>query len=119
LSEIRGGVLQSADILEKRGRRALADDLRQQLSAASTLASTPLATAPAEKSERERRSGTAFAVRPDGLLLTANHIVEGADKIEVKCPGQPAVLAQVEGSSPTVDLAVLKVDLPALRSCHS
>jgi S1-C subfamily serine protease len=113
LSEIRSGILNAAEILEKRGRKSLADDLRQQLSAAAAIASAP-PPEPIAKSVRERRSGTAFAVRADGLLLTAHHVIDGAETIQVKCPGHSTVPAFVEASSPTVDLAVLKINVPAL-----
>jgi S1-C subfamily serine protease len=53
-------------------------------------------------------TGTAFIVHPNGLLLTAHHVIDGATSITVSCNGQPAVPATVESSSPTIDLAILK-----------
>ena len=54
--------------------------------------------------------GTAFIVHPDGLLLTAYHVIDEATSITVSCGGRPAVPAVVKTSSPTVDLAVLEAD---------
>ena len=55
------------------------------------------------------RSGTAFLVNPKGLLLTANHVIEDAESIEVACSGQPPQAAIVRSSSASTDLAVLEV----------
>jgi len=54
-------------------------------------------------------SGTAFVVHPEGLLLTANHVVEGATSIEISCNGQPGQFAVVKSSSASTDLALLEV----------
>ena len=56
-----------------------------------------------------RGSGTAFVVDPSGLLLTVNHVVEDATRIEVSCSGQPALSATVTSSSASTDLALLEV----------
>ena len=53
-------------------------------------------------------TGTAFIVHPDGLLLTAHHVIERATSITVSCNGQPAVPATVAANSPTIDLALLE-----------
>jgi S1-C subfamily serine protease len=53
-------------------------------------------------------SGTAFIVHPDGLLLTAHHVIDGATSISVSCNGEPAVLATVTSSSVATDLAILE-----------
>ena len=53
-------------------------------------------------------SGTAFIVHPDGRLLTAHHVIDGATSISVSCNGEPAVLATVTSSSVATDLAILE-----------
>ena len=55
-----------------------------------------------------QRAGTAFIVHPDGLLLTAHHVIDGATSISVSCNGEPAVLATVTSSSVATDLAILE-----------
>ena len=57
--------------------------------------------------------GTAFFVRPDGVLLTALHVVEGARSIVVRCPGREPASATVSNSARGQDLAVLKTSLAA------
>ena len=53
-------------------------------------------------------TGTAFIVHPDGLLLTAHHVIERATSIAVSCNGQPAVPATVTANSPIIDIALLE-----------
>ena len=57
--------------------------------------------------------GTAFFVRPDGVLLTALHLVEGARSILVRCPGREPATATISNSARGQDLAVLKTSLAA------
>jgi serine protease Do len=64
--------------------------------------------------------GSGFLISPDGYLLTNQHVIAGAQKIQVTILGrsQP-VSAQVVGSDQALDLAVLKVNagsnLPYLK----
>jgi hypothetical protein len=55
-------------------------------------------------------TGTAFIVNPDGLLLTAHHVIDQAASITVSCNGRAPVPVTVTSSSPTVDLAVLTAE---------
>ena len=54
-------------------------------------------------------TGTAFIVDPDGLLLTAHHVIDQATSISVSCNARPPVPARVTSSSATTDLALLEV----------
>ncbi|MFQ5799705.1 MAG: trypsin-like peptidase domain-containing protein, partial [Bacteroidota bacterium] len=53
--------------------------------------------------------GTAFAVRPDGVLLTAFHVVRGAKMIVATCPDGSASPATIEQAAANIDLAVLRI----------
>ena len=55
-------------------------------------------------------SGTGFFFRPDGYVLTNNHVVEDAQKIKVTTSAGFVYEAQLVGLDPATDLAVLKVD---------
>ena len=44
---------------------------------------------------------------PEGYVLTNNHVVEGADAIEVVLPDARRTTAKVIGTDPESDLAVL------------
>jgi S1-C subfamily serine protease len=59
-------------------------------------------------------TGSGFVIDAEGHILTNNHVVEGADKIEVKLgESDTNYTAEVVGADPASDLALLKVDAPA------
>ena len=58
--------------------------------------------------------GSGVIVSPAGYILTNNHVVEGADDIEVVLNDGRAARAKVIGTDPDTDLAVLKIDLDKL-----
>ncbi|SDP19728.1 serine pepetdase DegS [Rhodoferax sp. OV413] len=58
--------------------------------------------------------GSGVIVSPDGYILTNNHVVEGADAIEVILNDSRRAQAQVIGTDPDSDLAVLKIQLDKL-----
>src|SRR4026207_2399430 len=55
--------------------------------------------------------GTGFLVRPDGLVLTAYHVVAEGNRIKVRCQGYDLVPAKLGEHSRTMDLAVLHTGL--------
>ncbi len=57
--------------------------------------------------------GSGFVWDTQGHIVTNNHVVEGADKITVTFYDGSAVPAEVTGTDPDSDLAVIKVDVPA------
>lgn len=62
-------------------------------------------------------SGTGFVVRDDGYIVTNNHVVQDAGKIEVSFQNGKSYEANVVGTDSFSDLAVLKIDgknLPTL-----
>ena len=58
--------------------------------------------------------GSGVIISPDGYLLTNNHVVEGADEIEVVLNDSRRARAKVIGTDPESDLAILKVELDRL-----
>ncbi|HLV33693.1 MAG TPA: trypsin-like peptidase domain-containing protein [Spirillospora sp.] len=59
--------------------------------------------------------GSGFVIDTEGHIVTNNHVVDGATRIEVMFLDGTLARAQVVGLDPDSDLAVLKVDLPAER----
>ena len=60
--------------------------------------------------------GSGVIVRPDGYILTNNHVVEGASELEVYLSDDTKYVAKVVGTDPRTDLAVLKIDATGLVS---
>jgi len=58
--------------------------------------------------------GSGVIVSADGYLLTNNHVIEGADEIEVQLSDGRRASAKVVGTDPETDVAVLKVSLDKL-----
>jgi Do/DeqQ family serine protease len=58
--------------------------------------------------------GSGVIVTTDGYILTNNHVVEGADDIEVLLNDSRRTRGKVIGTDPDTDLAVLKVELDRL-----
>jgi serine protease Do len=71
-----------------------------------------------EMTRRQNWLGSGVIVTPDGYVLTANHVVEGADEIKVAiATNKTEFAARIVGSDPLTDIAVLKIDaqnLPAV-----
>src|SRR5712671_6825095 len=54
--------------------------------------------------------GSGFIVRPDGYIFTNFHVVEGADKIDVKLRDGRSFPGTVVGTDEKTDIAVIKID---------
>jgi len=55
-------------------------------------------------------SGSAVVYRADGILVTNNHVVANASEVAVTLPDGERMAAEILGTDPTSDLAVLRVD---------
>ena len=62
-----------------------------------------------------RSLGTGFVVDKNGIILTNNHVVEGAQEIEVQLSDQRAFPATVVGTDKTTDVGVLRIDAKDLH----
>ena len=59
--------------------------------------------------------GSGVIVSAEGLILTNNHVIEGASEIVVALPGGQPAEARLLGADPETDLAVLKIKASNLR----
>jgi len=75
------------------------------------------------RTERSQSLGSGVIVSADGYILTANHVVDGADEIKVAlAKGGPEFTAKVIGADAPTDVAVLKIsgkDLPIITMADS
>jgi serine protease Do len=76
------------------------------------------------QSHREQGLGSGVIVSADGYILTASHVVEGADSVKVAlASGEKQFDARIIGTDPPTDIAVLKIEdgksLPAITLADS
>jgi Do/DeqQ family serine protease len=67
-------------------------------------------------------SGSGVIINKDGYIVTNNHVVDGADIVQVTLSNNREVKAEVIGTDPDTDLAVIKInekDLPYLSFVNS
>ncbi|GAA0878784.1 trypsin-like peptidase domain-containing protein [Algoriphagus jejuensis] len=55
-------------------------------------------------------SGSGVIISKDGYIVTNNHVVEGASRIEISLENNKRYEATLVGTDPTTDLALLKID---------
>ncbi|MGE5432008.1 MAG: Do family serine endopeptidase [Syntrophomonadaceae bacterium] len=67
---------------------------------------------------QEMGSGSGVIISEDGYILTNNHVVENATKVEVSLFDRRILEAKVVGTDPQTDLAVIKVDASGLPSAY-
>lgn len=60
----------------------------------------------------QRSGGSGFIISPDGYIVTNNHVIEGATRVQVQYGDEGrSVTAKVIGTDPATDLALLKIDV--------
>ncbi|HOP73903.1 MAG TPA: trypsin-like peptidase domain-containing protein [Bacillota bacterium] len=69
-----------------------------------------------EQKQERRGTGSGFIIRPDGYIVTNEHVIRGAQKLEVTLFGGKKFTGKVVGSDPYTDLAVIKIDAKNLPS---
>ena len=61
---------------------------------------------------RSQALGSGFIISGDGFIVTNHHVIDGADQILVELFAGDELPAEVIGSDPNTDLALLKVNSP-------
>ena len=59
--------------------------------------------------------GSGFIIEKEGIIVTNNHVIEGADEITVIMSDQQEFTAELLGRDPKADLAVLKINPGAIE----
>lgn len=62
---------------------------------------------------RSQALGSGFVISEDGYIVTNNHVIEGADEIEIEFFSGDRLPATVVGTDPNTDIALLKVESEA------
>ncbi len=74
------------------------------------------------RSQQQESSGSGVIISEDGYIATNNHVVEGAEELEVVTFDKRSYTAKVIGTDPSTDIAVIKIEekkLPAITFGNS
>ena len=69
-----------------------------------------------QDNNRSRGGGSGVILSTDGYIVTNNHVVQGAEEIEVLLNNNRSYPAKIIGTDPTTDLAVIKIDETNLQA---
>lgn len=64
--------------------------------------------------EQSQGLGSGFIISKDGYILTNNHVVEGADKVTVRMTNGDEYDAEIIGTDPGTDVALVKIEAKGL-----
>jgi Do/DeqQ family serine protease len=73
-----------------------------------------LIDSPGGRKQVENSLGSGVIINSDGYVLTNNHVIQGADAIQVSLKDGRSSMAKVIGTDPETDIALLKIDLDQL-----
>ena len=66
--------------------------------------------APDPRPRRAQSLGSGFVIDAAGIVVTNNHVIDGADEINVILQDNTTIRAELLGTDPRTDLAVLKIE---------
>jgi S1-C subfamily serine protease len=104
----RGPVMEEEEALDAYSR---------VISRVAELASPAVVAIHASRRGRQGGAGSGFALTPDGLILTNNHVVDGASRVRVETTQGVTCDAEIVGKDPHTDTALIRAGtaLPALE----
>ncbi|MCM1033690.1 MAG: Do family serine endopeptidase [Odoribacter sp.] len=62
--------------------------------------------------QRQVGLGSGVIISADGLIVTNNHVIDGAERLEVTLNDNRNFTATIVGADPVTDLALIKIDAP-------
>jgi serine protease Do len=65
---------------------------------------------PGDRPRRSSALGSGFVISEDGFIVTNNHVIEGADEVLIEFFSGDELPAEVVGTDPNTDIALLKVE---------
>ncbi|HLS83365.1 MAG TPA: DegQ family serine endoprotease [Arenimonas sp.] len=107
-----------ASLGEGDDRQARVDDLDEMPEFFRRFFGQPGMPMPPDRGRRGVSQGTGFIISADGYVLTNHHVIDGADEILVRMADRSELKAELVGSDPLSDVALLKVEgkaLPTVR----
>jgi serine protease Do len=110
-----GSLVNFADVVERVNPAVVNIDATSSGSGAGRRRRPPLPDPPdmfdSPRGDAPRRgAGSGFIIDADGSILTNNHVIEGAERIQVKLSDGRSLRARVIGADPDTDIALLKVE---------
>jgi S1-C subfamily serine protease len=105
---------------ESAGDQAILDEYSKAVVFASEKVSPAVVNIQVQKNDRSPRirrgqnrfqtgSGSGFIISPEGFILTNNHVVTAASRCDVLLPDGRSFQAELVGSDPSTDLAVIRI----------
>jgi S1-C subfamily serine protease len=94
---------------------ALLDTYSQTIAAVVGRVASSVVNVRVTAGDRGLGTGSGFIIARDGFILTNSHVVQGARSLEVTLHDARTVPAQLIGTDPDTDLAVIRIDAPDLQ----
>lgn len=71
---------------------------------------SPFGGDPRQDGLSQQGTGSGVIIREDGYIITNNHVIEGANELEVSLHNKRVYPAEVVGTDPSTDLALIKIN---------